>query len=616
MITPKQSDTEPYSARSHLCFATYTFLILTLPGWLGANPDSKRNLEDFAQLYVNEYHPPADSVKLSAVGKNRSKALAKYSIGRRLENEGKTREAIQAFREVLNLQPDASSLARKTAALMARAGQREEAQALLEKCLADNPGDSSAYISLSNYLTTYRGGGETRDRAIAVAEDALNRFPDDFSVYDHITRLYLANGKKDEARQAIKKALEQKTGDPDFWLNLGRSAIRVYPIKPDQPDTPSLLLVNEFYERALTRDRKGATAEKVADYYRATRQWEKAETIYQELIAEQTDRLDLRKNLSRVYEGLNDQDKVLETLEGIVTIDSQNGEAHQKIAQIYLKRDDRVSAVKHLRSVLRINKKGAEDYLSVAGLMVRTEPGQDLDPKVREEAIKFLNESAYLFPDNPAFPYYTARQQRALEKWGDAVKSSEKVIELAEKERPEMLDEFFYFGFAAAVERDGDIKRAEKLFRKTIELINKNQPDEDTDGQYQGFVAQTYNYLGYMWLENDMKIEQAGEMIKTAIDLDPESGAIADSMGWFHFKKGDYEAAKKDLLRAEQLIEEPDAVIFDHIGQAFFHLGDHPKAIEYLEKAVEHDPDKKEFTDRLKEYREAKPATQPADVTE
>ena len=107
-----------------------------------------------------------------------------------------------------------------------------------------------------------------------------------------------------------------------------------------------------------------------------------------------------------------------------------------------------------------------------------------------------------------------------------------------------------------------------------------------------------------MWVENDMKIDEGGELIKTAAELDPESGAIADSLGWFYFKKGDFEKARDELLRAETLIEEQDAVIFDHIGQVFYQLGDAEKAIEYLEKAVTLEPEKTEYSDRLQRVRD------------
>ena len=163
-----------------------------------------------------------------------------------------------------------------------------------------------------------------------------------------------------------------------------------------------------------------------------------------------------------------------------------------------------------------------------------------------------------------------------------------------------MLNESFYFRYAAAHERLGNFKEAEGLFRKTLELITRNDPN----GENVEFTATVYNYLGYMWIENDMNIDEAGELIKIAADLQPESGAIADSLGWFYFKKGKFEEARDELLRAESLLEEVDAVIFDHIAQAFYQLGDQQKAVEYMGKAVALEPRKEEFTNRLKEFRD------------
>ncbi|MEM6916005.1 MAG: tetratricopeptide repeat protein, partial [Verrucomicrobiota bacterium] len=170
-----------------------------------------------------------------------------------------------------------------------------------------------------------------------------------------------------------------------------------------------------------------------------------------------------------------------------------------------------------------------------------------------------------------------------------------------------------FFRYAAAHERSGEFDKAEELFRKTIEMIAKKAPEE----QNQQFTATVYNYLGYMWLENDMNLDEAGELIKTAVDLDPESGAIADSLGWYFFKKSRFEDAKVELLRAEQLIEEPDPVIFDHIAQTFFMLGEREEALEYMRRAVEMDPENEEFTDHLKSYEESPvETTSPSDKPE
>jgi Tfp pilus assembly protein PilF len=110
------------------------------------------------------------------------------------------------------------------------------------------------------------------------------------------------------------------------------------------------------------------------------------------------------------------------------------------------------------------------------------------------------------------------------------------------------------------------------------------------------------NYLGYMWLERGLHLDKAGDLIRQANELVPDSAAFVDSLGWFHYKKGNYRDALKELLRAESLIKEPqaeDAEIIDHIAQTYQQLGDKAKAEEYFRKALKLDPENKKTQSRL-----------------
>jgi tetratricopeptide (TPR) repeat protein len=46
-----------------------------------------------------------------------------------------------------------------------------------------------------------------------------------------------------------------------------------------------------------------------------------------------------------------------------------------------------------------------------------------------------------------------------------------------------------------------------------------------------------------------------------------------------------------------------EAEIFDHIGQVFYKLGEREKALEYLGKAVELDPENPEYSSNLEEVK-------------
>ncbi|MEM9286171.1 MAG: tetratricopeptide repeat protein [Pseudomonadota bacterium] len=80
------------------------------------------------------------------------------------------------------------------------------------------------------------------------------------------------------------------------------------------------------------------------------------------------------------------------------------------------------------------------------------------------------------------------------------------------------------------------------------------------------------NHLGYSYVERGLQLERAFGMIERALDIDPNNGAIVDSLGWAHFQQGNFDAAIVQLERAVEL-EPADAVITDHLGDAYYAVG-------------------------------------------
>ena len=61
-------------------------------------------------------------------------------------------------------------------------------------------------------------------------------------------------------------------------------------------------------------------------------------------------------------------------------------------------------------------------------------------------------------------------------------------------------------------------------------------------------------------------------MIEKAVELRPEDGYIVDSLGWAHYRMGDYAVAVGYLEKATELVPE-DPTINDHLGDAYWRSG-------------------------------------------
>ena len=115
-----------------------------------------------------------------------------------------------------------------------------------------------------------------------------------------------------------------------------------------------------------------------------------------------------------------------------------------------------------------------------------------------------------------------------------------------------------YYQRGIAYERLKEWPKAEPNFRKALELY-PNQP-------------QVMNYLGYSWIDMNMNLDEGMDMIRKAVDLRPSDGYIVDSLGWAHYRLGQYQDAVRELERAVAL-KPDDPVLNDHLGDAYWRAG-------------------------------------------
>ena len=112
-----------------------------------------------------------------------------------------------------------------------------------------------------------------------------------------------------------------------------------------------------------------------------------------------------------------------------------------------------------------------------------------------------------------------------------------------------------FYDRGVALERSGQWQRAEADLQRALEL----KPDQ----------PMALNYLGYSWIDRGENLEKGLKMIEKAVELRPEDGYIIDSLGWAHYRMGDYAGAVQYLEKAIELVPE-DPTINDHLGDAYW----------------------------------------------
>ena len=165
--------------------------------------------------------------------------------------------------------------------------------------------------------------------------------------------------------------------------------------------------------------------------------------------------------------------------------------------------------------------------------------------------------------------------------WKEALEAYKNAIHVGDIfDNPNLWEAFFKAGIVN--ERSDNWNEAELNFLKALEL-NSDQPD-------------VLNYLGYSYIDMDINMMVAKEMIETALKQKPNDPYIIDSMAWYYFKTGAYEEAKSLLEYAIDLMPY-DPIINDHYGDALWKSGKSVEARFHWSKALELDPEEETIAD-------------------
>jgi len=157
---------------------------------------------------------------------------------------------------------------------------------------------------------------------------------------------------------------------------------------------------------------------------------------------------------------------------------------------------------------------------------------------------------------------------------------------------------YYYRGIA--LERIKQWDKAEADFRKALQL----EPDQ----------PMVLNYLGYSMVDKKINLTEAIAMVRKAVELKPNDGYIVDSLGWAHFRLGEYDEAVKQLERAVEL-KPADPVIADHLGDAYWRVGRQLEARFQWQHAKDNKPEPEDLAridKKLKEGLADEPAVTPA----
>jgi len=522
-----------------------------------------------ASPQTNAPAPAAAAPRLESpeVVERRAEAHAHFLLALSLDLNNENERAEQEYEKALELDPANETLALDLSRRLVQEKAFDRAVTVLKKA-CDAPDASALVFARLGFV--YLQMGRT-NAAIEANESAIKRQPKAIAGYQNLYSLYRQNGQTNEAKRVLGLAARQEKVDAPFLVDLAMLYLLEDASKPGRTNTIASTRARDALVRAAGMSPTNVfVLQKLAQGLRLVGETKKASEVYSRLVKEFPGLPGLREELTEMLLRSNDIKGAAEQLEALIRENPTNPQAYFFLGSIAYDEQRYAEAVEHYRKALLLNPDFEQVYYDIAAAKIALN-----EPR---EALDYLRQAQRKFKPSFVGEFFTAVSYIRLKEYTNAVDHFTAAEVIGSATDTNRLTHIFYFQYGSACERAGKIAEAERLFDKCLKISPQ--------------FPEALNYLGYMWAERGTNLDRARSMIEQAVKLSPTNSAYLDSLGWVLFKQGRAKEALPNIQKAVELNKEPDATLFDHLGDIYAALNEPDKAREAWRKALDVEPNK------------------------
>jgi tetratricopeptide (TPR) repeat protein len=484
-------------------------------------------------------------------------------LGRLYKMNNQGQKAEEAFKKVLNADPDSKSGLTSLAQLYFEQGDYEGAVELLKRI---PEGDRDApLLGMLGYAYS-----ETHDydAAVSTYEKALAQDPDNQELRRSYAEALMGMGNTPAARAQLEKVLKADPDDASTYLRLAqldrqegrfdearKELERANALQADSMEIP--------YQQALLEEAVGNQDKAIELLQGLVKKSERAGDQYTP--AEANNRALFLEQLGLIYSAQRKYEPALQAFRQIVALGpGQVARGEQLIVDTMRLNHQLPQALDEVNSALQ--KYPDERALRILRAYVVGEMGRV------EEAVKQLQGLTNNSPADRELYLSLARVYIQAKQYVEAEQAVNKALGYSSKPAEE---EYPRFLLGSIYERQKKYDLAEEQFKKVLAADPLN--------------ASAANYLGYMLADRGVRLEESVKYIQKALQLEPNNGAYLDSLGWAYYKMDRCDLAAPHLEKAARLMSD-DPTIREHLGYLYLRMGKDTLAEQEWERALKEWP--------------------------
>ncbi len=491
-------------------------------------------------------------------------------LGRLYKMDNQNQKAEEAFKKVLDVDPDSKGGLSSLAQLYFEQGDYAGAVDLLKKI--PEADQDPPMLGMLGYAYSQMHEFES---AVATYEKALAKDPENQELRRAYADALLDMGNTPAARTEFEKILKADPEDGSTYLRLAqldRQEGRFDEARKDLERARTLSLPGDAkiqyntkiqYEQALLEDAAGNQDKAIELLQGLVKSSEQPEDQYTP--AEANNRAIFLERLGLIYRSQRKYPLALHAFQQIVALGkAQAPRGEQLIVDTMRLTHELPKALEEVNSAVK--KYPEERSLHILRAYVVGEMGQV------GEATKQLQALMNNTPADRELYLSEAQVYSQAKQFPEAEQAVNKALGYSSKPEEQ---EYSRFMLGSIYERQKKYDLAEEQFKKVLAVDPLNAP--------------AANYLGYMLADRGVRLEESVKYIQKALELEPNNGAYLDSLGWAYYKMDRCDLAEPHLEKAARLMSD-NPTIHEHLGHLYLRMGKEDLAKQEWERALKEWP--------------------------